>query len=135
MSDRQKKTAISVRGLVKRYPDGTVANRGIDLDVYEGEVLSVLGPNGAGETTLVRQITAELNRPRDPARSSCDQGPPLAASQTTRGVELLRLAVPSRRYLPGHMDDVAEAIQTHLCVTLGRNQWTKESGPTGQVQI
>jgi len=61
MNDRQKKTAISVRGLVKRYPDGTVANRGIDLDVYKGEVLSVLGPNGVGETTLVRQITAELN--------------------------------------------------------------------------
>ncbi len=39
------------------------------------------------------------------------KGPPLAASQTARGVELLRLAVPARRYLPGHMDDVAEAVQ------------------------
>ena len=61
MNDRERKTAIFIRGLVKRYPDGTVANRGIDLDVYEGEVLSVLGPNGAGKTTLVRQITTELN--------------------------------------------------------------------------
>jgi ABC-2 type transport system ATP-binding protein len=57
----QKKTAISVRSLTKCYPDGTVANREIDLDVYEGEVLSILGPNGAGKTTLLRQITAELN--------------------------------------------------------------------------
>src|SRR5262245_48603622 len=32
MNDRQRKTAISIRGLIKRYPDGTVANRGIDLD-------------------------------------------------------------------------------------------------------
>ena len=39
------------------------------------------------------------------------KGSPLAASQTARGVELLRLAVPARRYLPGHMDDVAEAVQ------------------------
>jgi ABC-2 type transport system ATP-binding protein len=61
MNDRQRKTAISIRGLIKRYPDGTVANRGIDLDVFEGEVLSILGPNGAGKTTLVRQITTELN--------------------------------------------------------------------------
>ena len=38
-------------------------------------------------------------------------GPPLAASQTARGVELLGLAVPARRYLPGHMDEVAEAVQ------------------------
>ena len=62
MNERlQRKTAISIRGLTKCYPDSTVANSGIDLDVYEGEVLSILGPNGAGKTTLVRQITAELN--------------------------------------------------------------------------
>jgi ABC-type multidrug transport system ATPase subunit len=60
-SQLQRKTAISLRGLTKCYPDGTVANRGIDLDVYEGEVLSILGPNGAGKTTLLRQITGELN--------------------------------------------------------------------------
>jgi tryptophanase len=39
------------------------------------------------------------------------KGPPLAASQTAHGVELVRLAVPARRYLQGHMDDVAEAVQ------------------------
>jgi tyrosine phenol-lyase len=39
------------------------------------------------------------------------KGPPLAPSQTARGVEFLRLAVPARRYLQGHMDDVAEAVQ------------------------
>jgi tyrosine phenol-lyase len=39
------------------------------------------------------------------------KGPPLAPSQTARGIELLRLAVPARRYVQGHMDDVAEAVQ------------------------
>jgi tyrosine phenol-lyase len=39
------------------------------------------------------------------------QGPPLAPSQTARGVQLLRFAVPARRYVQGHMDDVAEAVQ------------------------
>jgi ABC-type multidrug transport system ATPase subunit len=57
----EESVAISVRGLTKRYPEGTLANRGIDLDVYGGEVLSVLGPNGAGKTTLVKQITTELS--------------------------------------------------------------------------
>ena len=52
--------AVRVRGLVKRYSDGTEANRGIDLDVRRGEVLSILGPNGAGKTTFLRQITSEL---------------------------------------------------------------------------
>jgi tyrosine phenol-lyase len=38
------------------------------------------------------------------------KGPPLAASQTARGVELLRLALPARRYLQAHIDDVADAL-------------------------
>jgi tyrosine phenol-lyase len=38
------------------------------------------------------------------------KGPPLTQQQRERGVELLRLAVPARRYLHGHMDDTAEAV-------------------------
>ena len=38
------------------------------------------------------------------------KGPPAAPSQARRGVGLLRLAVPARKYLRGHMDDVAEAV-------------------------
>jgi len=38
------------------------------------------------------------------------KGPPLAPSQSGRGVELLRLAVPARRYLQAHMDEVADAV-------------------------
>ena len=38
------------------------------------------------------------------------KGPPLAPSQVARGTELLRLAVPARKYLEAQMNDVAEAI-------------------------
>ena len=38
------------------------------------------------------------------------KGPPLAPSQAARGTHLLRLAVPARKYLRGHLDDVAEAF-------------------------
>jgi len=38
------------------------------------------------------------------------KGPPLTQGQVARGINLLRLAIPPRRYLRGHMDDVAEAL-------------------------
>lgn len=38
------------------------------------------------------------------------KGPPLTKTQIERGTDLLRLAVPARRYLREHMDDVAEAV-------------------------
>ena len=38
------------------------------------------------------------------------KGPPASASQVARGLELLRLAVPPRKYLDRHLDDVAEAL-------------------------
>jgi tyrosine phenol-lyase len=38
------------------------------------------------------------------------KGPPPAPAQTARGTDLLRLAVPARKYVQGHMDDVVEAL-------------------------
>lgn len=52
---------IRVRGLRKAFGPKTVL-RGVDLDVAEGEFLTLVGPNGAGKTTLVR-ILATLSRP------------------------------------------------------------------------
>ena len=46
---------IEVRGLRKAY-GATVAVDEIDLDVAEGEILGILGPNGSGKTTTVECI-------------------------------------------------------------------------------
>lgn len=49
-------TAVSARGLEKRY--GTVqALRGVDLDVRQGEIFGIIGPDGAGKSTLFRILT------------------------------------------------------------------------------
>lgn len=58
-----RRVLYEVRGLTKRYRRGNVlANDGITVDIYEGEILGIFGPNGAGKTTFVRQL-AGLLRP------------------------------------------------------------------------
>jgi len=54
---------IKVRGLVKSF-GSKVALEGVDLDVADGEFLTLVGPNGAGKTTLIR-ILATLTRPTE----------------------------------------------------------------------
>jgi heme exporter protein A len=53
--------AIRVRKLTKAFGHLT-ALRGVDLELAEGEFLTLFGPNGAGKTTLIR-ILASLARP------------------------------------------------------------------------
>jgi ABC-2 type transport system ATP-binding protein len=50
-----KNTIISVKGLVKNYGNFQ-AVKGINFDVYEGEIFGLLGPNGAGKSTTLEII-------------------------------------------------------------------------------
>src|SRR5579864_2122240 len=47
---------LEVSGLVKRF-GGLVASDHIELSVYQGEIVSVIGPNGSGKTTLFNMLT------------------------------------------------------------------------------
>ena len=49
-------TALSIRGLTKRYDDGTLALENLDLEVPAGTFFGLLGPNGAGKTTLISAV-------------------------------------------------------------------------------
>ena len=48
---------LEVRGVSKRF-GGLYALRELDLELNEGEIVSVIGPNGAGKTTFFNVITA-----------------------------------------------------------------------------
>ena len=58
-----KPAAVRCRGITRSYGAGAakvLALRGIDLDVYRGELLMIVGPSGCGKTTLLSIISAIL---------------------------------------------------------------------------
>ena len=48
--------ALEMKKIVKVYPNGFVANKGIDFSVEKGEIHALLGENGAGKTTIMKMI-------------------------------------------------------------------------------
>lgn len=62
-------TIVSVRGLIKRFGELMVL-KGIDLDIKQGEVVSIVGPSGAGKTTLL-QIVGMLDTATSGAVTLC----------------------------------------------------------------
>ena len=48
--------AISMKNIVKRYPDGFLAVDDISIDVEDGEFVILVGPSGCGKSTLLRMI-------------------------------------------------------------------------------
>lgn len=62
----EKKKIIEMRNIVKRFyigqPNELEILHGIDLDVSEGEFLSIVGESGSGKSTLMNMIGA-LDRP------------------------------------------------------------------------
>jgi ABC-2 type transport system ATP-binding protein len=53
---REDAPALELRGLTKRYDDGTLALEDFDLSVPAGAFFGLLGPNGAGKTTLINAV-------------------------------------------------------------------------------
>ena len=64
-SATETRSAFRARGVTKIYRTGEVevhALRGIDLDLYEGEVIALLGPSGSGKSTFLN-ILGGLDHP------------------------------------------------------------------------
>jgi ABC-2 type transport system ATP-binding protein len=77
--------ALAIDELVKRYPTGVEALRGVSLDIQAGEFFGLLGPNGAGKSTLIHCSTG-LSTPTSGAIS-------VFGHDATGSYEQARLAV------------------------------------------
>ncbi len=70
----QARAVVSLRGVGKTFESGTVALRGVDLTVHDGEFVSLLGPSGCGKSTALR-IIAGLSEPSEGAVEWPDKTP------------------------------------------------------------
>ncbi|MCD6321377.1 ATP-binding cassette domain-containing protein, partial [Candidatus Bipolaricaulota bacterium] len=64
---------LKAERIVKVYPDGTVALKGVDFEVRPGEIHGLLGENGAGKTTLTKILSGLL--PATSGRILTPEGP------------------------------------------------------------
>jgi NitT/TauT family transport system ATP-binding protein len=49
-------SVVDIRGVSKQFKGGTVALEDIDLEIEQGEFISLIGPSGCGKSTLLRVI-------------------------------------------------------------------------------
>ena len=56
----EEKKLIEFRNIVKSF-DSQVVLKGINLDIYENEFVTLLGPSGCGKTTLLRILGGLLD--------------------------------------------------------------------------
>ena len=68
MSTEQRKKIIDLKGIVKKFYIGTpnelTVLKGINMEVYEGEFVAVVGASGSGKSTLMN-IIGSLDRPTE----------------------------------------------------------------------
>ena len=53
--------ASELKGITKTF-GSTIANKDVDLQVKNGEILSILGENGSGKTTLMNMFREYISR-------------------------------------------------------------------------
>ncbi|MBN9340483.1 MAG: ABC transporter ATP-binding protein [Comamonadaceae bacterium SCN 68-20] len=59
MAEKSDKVLLQVKGLKVAY-GGIQAVKGVDMEVREGELVTLIGSNGAGKTTTMKAVTATL---------------------------------------------------------------------------
>jgi len=112
---------LEIRGLTRRF-GGLTAVDGLDIDVNDGEIVSLVGPNGAGKTTVFNLISGVLR--------------PTAGSVRLLGRELV--GQPAHRITHHGIARTFQNIRVFPQLTvrenilLGTHHWTR-SGMLGSV--
>ncbi|MEM6445137.1 MAG: ATP-binding cassette domain-containing protein [Cyanobacteria bacterium P01_D01_bin.123] len=88
ISTSERKPLVELRGISKRFGELTVLDE-VDLTVYQGEALGIVGPSGTGKSTILRIIAGLL--PADSGTIAWYGGQPQTATRFDRVPERLSM--------------------------------------------
>jgi cobalt/nickel transport system ATP-binding protein len=98
--------AIEIRSLSYQYPDGTTALHDVNLSIREGEIVGLVGANGAGKSSLLQHLNGVLA-----ANGAVSVGgvpvTPAQLSEVRRRVGLVFQNPDDQLFMPRVYDDVA----------------------------
>src|SRR5262249_60430875 len=100
IAKKQPVAAVSCQGVTKEFGVNgtkTLALRGVDVDVYDGQLTLLVGPSGCGKTTLISIVAGLLN--------------PTQGSVTVLGTDLAKLS--GRRLVESRGRDIGFAFQQY----------------------
>ena len=103
---------LEIKGLRKVYEDGTVGVDGLDLNVAAGEILVMLGANGAGKTSTIMLILGFTE--------------PTAGTVTIKGIDVQKDPLAAKK----HVAYVSENVMLYPGFTARQNMefFTRLSG-------
>ncbi|MGZ4589292.1 MAG: ATP-binding cassette domain-containing protein [Actinomycetes bacterium] len=111
---------LQARGLVKRYGSVTAID-GADFDLLEGEILAVIGDNGAGKSSLIKALSGALVP---------DAGEILVNGNTVS----FHSPIDARKYgIETVYQDLAVAPALDIAENLFLGRELRRSGPLGSV--
>lgn len=101
----------SLRALKHRYRNGTLALRGLDLDLYPGECVAIIGQNGAGKTTLAKHLIGLLRPTAGEVRVLGKDTRSLTTAQVARHVGYLFQDPDYQIFCPSVVEEAAFGLQ------------------------
>jgi energy-coupling factor transporter ATP-binding protein EcfA2 len=103
-------SAIEIRNLHFKYPDGKEALCGVSFSIADGECVGLVGPNGSGKSTLLLHLNGILPERYPPTPNLVIYGKPLStitAADIRRDVGLLFQDPDDQLFCPTVYEDVA----------------------------